>query len=55
MSGCVILGEETAGDVLLGLEQFGWRENRAERDAFGLCRLLYLGPGLVGEPRRDDP
>ena len=33
------IGEETARHVLLGLEQLGRREDRAERDALGLRRL----------------
>ena len=46
--------EEATGDVLLGLEQLGRREDRAERHAPGLRRLLDLGARLVREPRRDD-
>ena len=48
------VGEEAARDVLLGLEQLGGREDRAERDALGLRRGLDLGARPVGEPRRDD-
>ena len=48
------LGEEAARHVLLGLEQFGRREDRAERHALGLRQALDLGARLVGEPRRDD-
>jgi hypothetical protein len=45
------IGEETARHILLSLEQLGWGEDRAERDALGLRRLLDLGSRLVGEPR----
>jgi len=48
------VSEEAERDILFGLEQLGGREDRAERNALGLCQILNLGSRLVGEPRRQD-
>ena len=54
MSGCVISARKPRATYCSVCEQLGRREDRSERHALGLRRLLDLGARLVGEPRRDD-